>query len=163
MSLSVWRDESHGKPTRDPEEEDEEDEDAQADSGNRQLQPSNQAAATSSGLPPSSPLHASSQGSSPPTRTSNMDEDEEFWKSLDMGIGASTSSAMEDLLSDAPPVPPASSGAPSDMDEDEDMWDIVAEIEKASTSTQEPPSLGVAAGPLPQQQVPDDDWEDMYV
>ena len=55
-------------------------------------------------------------------RTNDMlqDDDDEFWKNLDVG--------MDTSLSDVPSTPPTT-GPNSVMNEDEDLWNIIDEIQ----------------------------------
>jgi replication fork protection complex subunit Csm3/Swi3 len=95
------------------------------------------------------PLPATTRNNDPPE-----DDDAEFWKTLDAGMEAS--------LSDIPSAPPTS-GPNSSMDEDEDMWDIVNEIEQETSNTATAPdAVTVALGPLPENHLQDDNWDDMY-
>ncbi|KAF9535300.1 replication fork protection component Swi3-domain-containing protein [Crepidotus variabilis] len=165
VSLSVWRDQAHGKPIQLPEDDEEDGEEVDVIVDDGELRTSK-----THDLPPSSPHRPSSRGSSPPTDAPDADEDdEEFWKSLDMGLPGG-GAPMEEPLSDVPPAPPTSSGAPSDMDEDEDMWDIVNQIEQEASGPtgtgdveNSARASGFAAGALLNKPHPKDDWDDMYL
>jgi replication fork protection complex subunit Csm3/Swi3 len=168
VALSVWRDEAQGKVVKHIEINSDDDGDDEG-SQNREKDKSTEAGDRGIG-PPSSPPHSSPPRptsplarqnilGSPPHqsqqvvdgRTNDMfrDDDDEFWKNLDMGMDMS--------LSDVPSAPPTS-GPNSVMDEDEDLWNIVDEIEKAPNNT-----IAVASGPQPENQPPNDDLDDMYV
>jgi hypothetical protein len=101
-------------------------------------------------------LHNDADHAPPTTRNDNPeDDDPELWNTIDAGMGAS--------LSDIPCTSPTS-GPNSSMDEDEDMWNIVNEVEtQALGKTVAPAEVAVASGPLPQDHMQDDDWDDMYV
>jgi len=170
VALSVWRDEAKGKVVKHIEINSDDDDDDDEGSQNREKEKDTEAGDRGVGGPPSSPPHSSPlrptlplarqstlgspQQSQPVAdgRTNDMfqdDDDDEFWKNLDMG--------MDTSLSDVPSAPPTT-GPNSVMDEDEDMWNIVDEIEKAPNNT-----IAVASGPQPENQPPDDDLDDMYV
>ncbi len=166
VALSVWRDEAHGKVAKHIEINSDDDGD---DEGSQKQKDKSTEAGDRGVGPPSSPPHSSPPRPTSPlarqntlglshqpqqvadSRTNDVfqDDDDEFWKNLDVGIDTS--------LSDVPSAPPTT-GPNSVMDEDEDMWNIIDEIEKVPNN-----AIAVAAGPQPENQPPNDDWDDMYV
>ncbi|KAF8163344.1 replication fork protection component Swi3-domain-containing protein [Crassisporium funariophilum] len=170
VSLSVWRDEAHGRKTgKNPYDDVDEDDDAEhAPQGEPRMRPGfspERNSSRASSLPvASSPGTTSGEANGvqnearPPPLTANMDEGDEeaFWNSLDNMDG--------DPVSDVPPAP--SSAANTSMDEDEDMWDIINELESetAVTSIPQPVPAHVPPATATEPHVnPADDWDDMYL
>ena len=143
VALSVWRDEAKGKVVKHIEINSDDDDDDEG-SQKREKDKGTEAGDRGVGGPPSSPPHSSPPRPTSPLarqstlgsphhtqqvandRTNDMfqdDDDDEFWKNLDMG--------MDTSLSDVPSAPPTT-GPNSVMDEDEDLWNSVDEIEKAT-------------------------------
>ena len=166
VSLSVWRDEAHGRPRHDDEDSVDNDENLQRpadqatlDSNNTRTSPRSSPSRPSRG---SSPTSGTPQAVHPPMPlqrephpVSGLDVDEEaFWKSLDEYTGDS---------SDAPPAPNSS------VDEDDFMWDVLDEVETTSTvklagsASVPPPSTDSVEVTTTANPDVADDWDDMYL
>ncbi|KDR81656.1 hypothetical protein GALMADRAFT_221522 [Galerina marginata CBS 339.88] len=180
VSLSVWRDDAHGRPNKKNDDSDDEDMRGGDDEGRENDENMNAEDRDASlPLPGSSPTHISSRATSlpvsglgsdidMPTRLSHVStvsqfaappgEDEDtFWRSMDEFSGHS---------SDPPPAP--TTAANSSMDEDEDMWDIIDEVERSSADKSTAPSTTTmttnsTATEPPGNQADPDDWDDMYL
>ncbi|KIM49065.1 hypothetical protein M413DRAFT_438233 [Hebeloma cylindrosporum] len=172
VSLSVWRDEAHGRPRRDDDDSVDEDENPQ-----RQAEIT-EANTPSSPAPRSSPSRLSLRGLSPSPATSQTDhlpmppqreprppsdleeedEQEAFWKSLD---------EFADDSSNAQQVP--TTAANSSVEGDDYMWDILDDVETTSSTK---PSIPTSVPPQPTNTAEAvanpstyvaDDWDDMYL
>ena len=162
VSLSVWRDEAHGRFNTNNAEDDEGIEDGDDVNNSRVVEHSNP------NLPPPSSFRASSTEPSRAnanTETNSRDieaariqsndfggDDEAFWRSPERSITGDTSQKISTN---------GMSAANSSMDQDQEMWDIVNEFEKEGQT----PS---AVAPMTQPRIPEppdygDDWEDMYL
>ncbi|KAH9484213.1 Swi1-interacting protein swi3 [Psilocybe cubensis] len=160
VALSVWRDEAHGRPskqTNTSEGEDSEDEDGQ--SKNQNTSPS-RASSPPLSAPPSEGdmLERPSPQSfeAPPNSGRDEDEQEDFWRSLD--------EFNNDTSSESLPVP--TTAPSSTMDEDEEMWDLIDEVERAEQAAKQSASSNAAAPstePPGNHNLEEDEWEDMYL
>lgn len=163
VSLSVWRDEAHGRfNTSNAPEDDEGIEDEDDVNNSRVVEHSN------SSLPPPSSFQAPS--TEPSRANANIEsnnreieaagirgidfggDEEAFWRSPERSIAGDTSQKISTN---------GMSAANSSMDQDQEMWDIVDEFEKEGQT----PS---AVAPVTQPTIPEppdsgDDWEDMYL
>ncbi|KAF9564602.1 Swi3-domain-containing protein [Agrocybe pediades] len=179
VSLSVWRDEAHGKPTQqrdgsDDEENDNEEEgnadqseNARMDTDDPILEPPRSSPSRISSRATSPPASGpSSEGDMPsrppggngsnPQDASNREEDEQedFWRSLD------------EFNDDMPDPPPAPVPAANLFADDDDMWDIIDEVERDSADKRSLPASGTDNPVVPSPPIgnpPDDDLDDMYL
>jgi len=165
VSLSVWRDEAHGRLRRDDEDSVDDDENSQHQDANNARssrfspsRPSSRGSSLTSGTSQVDRAPMTPQRDVPPTSNREEDEDEAFWKSLDEYAGDS---------SDAPPAP--TTVANSSVEEDEFMWDVLDEVEvtstinlAGSTSLPPPPTNSVEVSTTTNPDVADD-WDDMYL
>ena len=163
VSLSVWRDEAHGRFNRSNTPEDEEGmEDEDEVNNSRVVEHSNP------NLPPPSSFQVSStepslvdantESNSRETEAEGIqgidfvEEGEAFWRSPEIITGDEFSTNGISVIN-------------SSMDQDQDMWDIVDEFEKDG---QTPSVLAPIIKPITQPTIPvppnsGDDWEDMYL
>ncbi|PPQ72586.1 hypothetical protein CVT26_003689 [Gymnopilus dilepis] len=169
VSLSVWRDEAHGRPTTQNHDSDEEDSDGgqanddEANAEDRGTGPRSSPSRSQSRASSTRPENESETVARPPNQSSTgtattpsegreEDEEESFWRSMDEFSGHS---------SDPPAAP--TTAANSSADEDEEMWNIIDEVENASGDNPSLPVAAPAPQPPTQQEEPPDDWDDMYL
>ena len=162
VSLSVWRDEAHGRLNRNNTPEDDEGiEDGDDANNSRVVEHSNPNLSPPSSFQAFSTeisrTDANTESNSRETEAAGIQgidfggDDDVFWSSPDITTGdKSQKVATKDITA-----------TDSSMDQDQEMWDIVNELEKEG-------QIPSAVAPMTQPtiQVPPDsgdDWEDMYL
>lgn len=159
VSLSVWRDEAHGRFNKSNVDEDVEGiEDGDDVNNSRVVEHSNLA------LPSPSSLQASSTEPSraiPNTESNSRETETAGIQGID--FGGDDEASPRSITGDTSQKVSTNgiSATNSSMDQDQEMWDIVDEFEKEAQT----PSAVV---PMTQPTIPDphdsgDDWEDMYL
>jgi replication fork protection complex subunit Csm3/Swi3 len=155
VSLSVWRDEAHGRfNANNPHEDDEEKEDVD-NIDNTPIEHSNPALPLSS-LQASltDPSSAKADAESNRTRAAGLQDidfngdNEDMAGAISQKVSASGTSVTN-----------------SSIDQDQEMWDIVSEFEKEGKvpSTMVPMPQLTIPGPPDRPFDPGDDWDDMYL
>lgn len=148
VSLSVWRDEAHGRFNKSNTREDDEGMEDDNDVNNSHAVEHN-----NPDLPPSSLFQASSEDASVNTE-SNRREADTTGIDFDANVEASQRSLRD--------IGENTSATNSPIDQDQEMWDIVDEFEKEAPSTLVPiPQRTIPEPPGPFD--PGDDWDDMYL
>ena len=162
VSLSVWRDEAHGRFNKsNVPEDDEEIEDGDDVINSRVVEHSNP-----NPPPPSSfqacstepsRANANSESNSRETEAAGIQgidfggDDEAPWSSPKSITGDTSQKVSTDNVS----------ATNSSMDQDQEMWDIVDEFEKEA---QTPSAVALMTQPtIPEPPDSGDDWEDMYL
>ncbi|KAF8910972.1 replication fork protection component Swi3-domain-containing protein [Gymnopilus junonius] len=169
VSLSVWRDEAHGRPTKQIDDRDEGEgadvEQMSPEQMNTEDRSSGPRYSPSHDQPRASSSHPESESdlspqpsnqirpASEPSDSREEDDEESFWRSMDEFSGNSSD-----------PLPVPTTAANSSVDENEEMWNIIDEVEKvAAKNPSAPTTTTVTHPPQIQQEEPPDDWDDMYL
>lgn len=157
MSLSVWRDEAHGRLNRSNTPDDDEAIEEEVNNS-RVVEHSNP------NLPPPSSFQASpkepsrananTESNSRETEAAGIqgidfgEDDEAFWRSPEIITGDKVSTN-------------GISATDSSIDQDQEMWDIVNEFEKEGQTPSAVAPMTQPTIPVPPDSV--DDWDDMYL